>query len=346
MRMKHAATKIFNQPFAVTEGWYWLLPTQKLKRGKPHAVNLMGRELVVYRGENNKVVALDAYCPHMGAHLAEGKVEGNSIRCFFHNWQFDEKGECRDIPCLSQLPQKKISTRAWHVAEKFDLIWVWIGDSEPLHALPEVPELAGQQVVSSLGNLFQKNCHPNVVMINAIDEQHFHTVHKLPGSVLKMEPEMIDQHNICFANIGKMPQTNWLSRFFGRFYEGPLTYALSYWYGHLGTVTLGPDFLHLYIMFALRQTKDGKTLGQTIVFTRHRKGLLGWLVNKIILTMTKIAGSYFAIGDTRIFQTIHFQFKTPIAADRAVIFFINHLEQQRLVNWHHHEKQEIMQEVF
>jgi phenylpropionate dioxygenase-like ring-hydroxylating dioxygenase large terminal subunit len=346
MRMNHAATKIFNQPFSVTEGWYWLLPAKKLKRGKPSAINLMGRELVVYRGDNNKVIALDAYCPHMGAHLAEGKVEGNSIRCFFHNWQFDENGECRDIPCLSQLPQKKIGTRAWHVTEKYDLIWAWIGDGEPLHTVPEVPELAGQKIVSALGNAFQKNCHPNVVMINAIDEQHFHTVHKLPGSVLKMEPEMIDQHNICFANMGKMPQTNWLSRFFGRFYRGPLTYALSYWYGHLGTVTLGPDFLHLYIMFALRQTKEGKTLGQTIVFTKYRKGLFGWLVNKMILNMTKIAGLYFAIGDTRIFQTINFQFKTPIAADRAVIFFIKHLEQQKLVNWNHHEKQEIMQEVF
>jgi nitrite reductase/ring-hydroxylating ferredoxin subunit len=26
---------------------------------------------VVYRGENGRVVALDAYCPHMGAHLAD-----------------------------------------------------------------------------------------------------------------------------------------------------------------------------------------------------------------------------------------------------------------------------------
>jgi phenylpropionate dioxygenase-like ring-hydroxylating dioxygenase large terminal subunit len=343
--MSYIETKIFNRAFSTTEGWYWLLPSKELKRGKTRAVNLMGRELVVYRGENNHVAALDAYCPHMGAHLAEGKVEGNALRCFFHNWKFNANGDCTDIPCLSALPNKKISTRAWHVAEKFGLIWLWIGETAPLHDIPEVPELVGLEVVSSLGKPFQKNCHPHVVMVNAIDEQHFHTVHKLPGSVLKMEPEMIDQHNIAFANTGRVPNNNYLGRWLGRFYQGPLTYALSYWYGHMGTVTLGPDFLHLYIMFALRQTADGKTAGQTIFFTKKRKGLFGWLFNQCVLSLTKLAGYYFAIGDTRIFQTIQFNFKTPIAADRAVIFFIKHVEQLRLIHWNHHQKSEFMQEI-
>ena len=33
---------------------------------------------------------LDAYCPHLGAHLAEGgRVQGESVRCPFHAWEFD-----------------------------------------------------------------------------------------------------------------------------------------------------------------------------------------------------------------------------------------------------------------
>ena len=30
---------------------------------------------------NGELVCFDAYCPHMGAHLAEGKVEGEGLRC-------------------------------------------------------------------------------------------------------------------------------------------------------------------------------------------------------------------------------------------------------------------------
>ena len=40
----------------------------------------------------------------------------------------------------------------------------------------------------------------------------------------------------------------------------PIRYRLSYWYGTNGIVTLGPDFLHLYIFFALRQTPEGGTI--------------------------------------------------------------------------------------
>ncbi|MDR3477455.1 MAG: aromatic ring-hydroxylating dioxygenase subunit alpha [Gammaproteobacteria bacterium] len=343
--MQGIETKIFNQPFKVTEGWYWLLPSKSVKRGKAQAVNLMGRELVVYRGQNDIAVVLSAYCPHMGAHLAEGKVESNQIRCFFHNWRFDAKGNCTDIPCLSKLPSKNISLKTWHVVERYQMIWLWVGVSSPTHDIPELPELAGQKMVSALGNRFIKQCHPNVVMVNAIDEQHFHTVHKLPGSILKMEPEMIDQYNIRFSNSGRLQKNTRISRLLSRFYQGPLTYTLSYWYGHLGFVTFGPDFLRLNLMFALRQTREGKTEGQTIVFTRHRKGIMGYLANAFILFLTKLGGRYFAIGDTRVFQTIQFDFKTPITADRAVIFFIKHLEQQRVVNWHGRESKKIESEV-
>lgn len=325
-------TAVFNTHKVIT-GWYWALPAKQLKKGKIKAINLMNRELVLYRGQNGKITALDAYCPHMGAHLAQGRVEGNQIRCFFHRWRFNEEGNCTEIPCLNKLPNTPISIRNWPVAERYQMIWVWIGNTSPTHDVPCVPELSDQDVHVALGNRFIKNCHPNVVMINAIDEQHFRSVHKLPGSLLCMEPTIQNQYNIHFNNVGRLPDTNWFYRLISRFYAGPLTYNLSYWYGQVGTTTFGPDFLHIHLMFALRQTHDGKTEGQTIVFTKRRKGLLGWLVSKLILFLSKIGGRYFAIGDTQVFQTIRFNFKNPIVADRAVIQFIKHLEQQEIVAW-------------
>ena len=103
-------------------------------------------------------------------------------------------------------------------------------------------------------------------------------------------------------------------------------------------VTFGPDFLHLHLMFALRRGDDGQAEGQTIAFTRKRRGLLGWLASRLLLHFTAIAARYFAYGDTRVFQTIRFRFQNPIAADRAVIAFIRHLEAQPLARWN--EQQE------
>ena len=320
--------RIFNRTDAVAEGWYWLLASPELKRGKVRAVNILGRELAVFRGQDGRVAALDAYCPHMGAHLAEGKVEGNQLRCFFHNWRFDASGQCTDIPCLAGKLQRRIQTKAWHLEERAGLIWVWLGQGAPSCAVPEAPELAGIPCDYSIGNTFIKHCHPNVVMVNAIDEQHFHTVHRLPGSILSMQPLPREPAIIEFHNAGRVPTDGIVGRLIARFYKDALTYNLCYWFGSAGTVTLGPDFLHLYLMFALRLTPDGKAEGRTIAFTRRSKGPFGWFFNRIVLSLTKIAGYYFAVGDTRIFQTIKFNLKTPIPADRAVMAFIHHLEQQ------------------
>src|SRR5262249_6118774 len=144
-----------------------------------------GRELVLYRSTSGRVTALDAYCPHMGAHLAEGKVEGEALRCLFHYWKFDAAGKCIEIPCQPEcgfVPP----IQTWQVAEKYGLIWLWAG-KEPSHELPFVPELEHQECETVLENRFTKECHPKVMMINAIDAQHFNSVHPLPVN-LNLEP--------------------------------------------------------------------------------------------------------------------------------------------------------------
>ena len=211
------------------------------------------------------------------------------------------------------------------------MIWVWTGP-EPRHALPCPPDLEGQEVAAALGGRFEKNCHPNVVMINAIDAHHFNSVHRLPVRLV-MEPEEMGQHNIRFSNTTRVPDRTWWQRAIGRFYAGALTYAMSYWWGSNGTVTLGPDFLHFYILFALRPTPEGRTQGQTILLTRKREGALGGVLNAVLLFATKLVGDYFAEGDTRIFRTIRFDLKTPIAADSAIVRFIGHLEKQKIADW-------------
>ena len=323
---------IFTRTDCVANGWYWLMPSKALKRNKVVPATIVGYKLAVFRKESGEVAALHAYCPHMGAHLAEGKVDGEQLRCFFHNWCFNDKGACTDIHGVKGKAPKAVTTKAWTVRERHGLIWIWLGDDEPTENIPLHPELEGSPYEYSLGNFFIKNCHPNVVMVNAIDEQHFHTVHNLPGDVLNMEPRRICSSHIEFKNTGTVPDTNVLARTIGKLYRDSLTYNLDYWYGSTGTVTLGPDFLHLYLMFALRMSATGKTEGYAVAFAKKPTNILQSLLNPLVLLRTKLAGLYFAKGDTRIFNTIKFDFKTPIAADHAVLAFIQHLDKQKAFN--------------
>lgn len=320
----------FNQPVLV-EGWYWLLASHELKAGQVKPAELTGRPLAVWRSASGAVRVFDAQCPHMGAHLAEGRVEGEALRCFFHNWRFEGDGRCSDIPCLRR-DGGGIAARSWPVEERHGLIWIWPG-AKPGPFLPLPPELAGRPVRSLTGSRFLKGCHPNVVMVNAIDEHHFQTVHRLPGHILSLEPEVQGTHAIRFRNKGAMPRSHWLGRLLGAFYRDSLYYELTYWYGHIGVASFGPDFLHLHVMFALRRSAEGKTEGWSVALTERHRGALGWLRDRIVLALTRLGARYFAVGDTRIFQTIRFDLRHPTVADRSVIAFIRHYEQQPLIDW-------------
>ena len=318
-------TQVFNQADRFVEGWHWLLPSRELKREQLKAVRLLGRELVVYRGKNGHVHAADAYCPHMGAHLAEGRVEGNHLRCFFHNWRFDEQGQCQEAPGTQKTPGACLQT--WPVREHYGLIWLWTGDA-PKGELPFVPELRDEEVDVKLGNRFVKACHPNVVLINAIDENHFNSVHNLPVD-LYMETRVHDENVVQFSNRTQVPSSNLFTRAIGQFYEGPLTYSMCYHYASSGSVTVGPDLMHFHIMFALRLIENGEAEGQTILLTKRRHGKRGRGFNRIALEATRLVGDYFAKGDTQVFQTMNFDFKTPTKADHAIVDFIQHTERQK-----------------
>jgi phenylpropionate dioxygenase-like ring-hydroxylating dioxygenase large terminal subunit len=321
-------TKIFNHSDRFIEGWYWALPSKELKLGQVKPVILLGRDLAIYRGTDGKVVTFDAYCPHMGAHLAEGKVEGNGLRCFFHNWKFDPQGSCVDIPCLGK--PFPVQVKSWYTTEKYGLIWVWTGET-PHQPIPFVPELEHEECDTAFGSRFVKNCHPNVVMINAIDAHHFNTVHNLPLEIIFTKNEV--QNAIAFSNSTRGGEDSLFIKLIRPFYKNVVTYSMCYWYGTTGTVTVGPDFLHFHIMFTLRLLEGGKTEGQTLLITKKRPGIFGWLFNRIILFLTLLVGNYFAKGDTQIFQTIKFNLQTPLKADQSIVQFIQHVEKQKALEW-------------
>lgn len=322
-------TAIFNQPDRFIQGWYWVMPSRQLKRGQVKAITLLGRDLAVYRTAAGAVAIVDAYCPHMGAHLAEGCVDGDGLRCFFHNWRFDTEGVCRDIPNLGQaLP---VGIASWPTIEHYGLIWIWTGKT-PTQPPPFVPELETAVWDVDLGQPFTHNCHPNVLMVNAIDAHHFNTVHNLPIEIV-FKNEVVNQNAIMFSNITRGGNESWLVRLIQPFYKEAGTYSMCYWYGSTGTVTLGPDFLHFYIVFALRLGPNGTTEGQPILVTQQRSGLHGWLFNRVVLWLTQLVGNYFAKGDRKIFQTIQFDLKTPLKADQAILHFMHHVEGQQALRY-------------
>ena len=325
-------TRTFAQPTHVAEGWTWALASEELAAGQVRGLRLLGRDLVLWRGEDGVARAADAHCPHMGAHLKEGRVDGNAIRCFFHGWRFSADGVLDEVPCLSHTPQVKL--QIWPVAEALGLLWVWPGQA-PTRPPPYIPELKGQDCRTRVLPLFTERCHPNVMLINAIDEHHFNSVHNLPVE-LYMETAVVDATTIAFANRTPPDEAHRLARVLKPLYSGPLTYRMCYHSANSGAVTVGPDAQHFHILFALRITDDGGTEGRRVLVTRKRDGLVGRVRNRVELALTNVVGDYFADGDSQVFESIRFDFKVPTKADHAIVDFVKHVEAQpavRLGDW-------------
>ena len=59
-------------PLPMPFGWFQVLYSQELAVGESKPLHYFDQELVAFRTESGIARVVDAYCPHMGAHLGYG----------------------------------------------------------------------------------------------------------------------------------------------------------------------------------------------------------------------------------------------------------------------------------
>src|SRR5882672_9522794 len=126
----------------IPNGWFQVAYSDELLQKQVLPLQYFGRDLVLFRAESGEARLLDAFCPHLGAHLGHGgKVEGSCIRCPFHAWKFDGGGNCTEVPYAKKIPAKA-KVPSWEVCERAGLILAWhhAGGGAPQWDVPEIPE--------------------------------------------------------------------------------------------------------------------------------------------------------------------------------------------------------------
>jgi phthalate 4,5-dioxygenase len=124
-----AVLRSFWQPVALTE---------ELAGPRPcKAVRLLGQDLVLFRDQAGRYGLLDRDCPHRGADLSFGRLEGGGLRCAFHGWLFDVAGQCLETPAEPEGSTvcQRIRQRAYSVVEKNGIVFAYLGAGAP----PEFP---------------------------------------------------------------------------------------------------------------------------------------------------------------------------------------------------------------
>ena len=193
-------------PMPMPFGWFQVAYSDELAVADSMPLRYFDTDLVLFRTESGEAKVLDAYCPHMGAHLGYGirdqagggsAVVGDSIVCPFHGWAYNGDGQCTDVPYANNLPPKVARgeqvIRPWPVREQNQVIFVWY---HPEGAEPSFePELIEEASIDNDAwgsfklHTWDIATHMQEIGENAVDPAHFLYVH---GTQNIPTPEVMD----------------------------------------------------------------------------------------------------------------------------------------------------------
>ena len=108
------------------KGWYCVSDTRDIPESGIMPVSLLNMQMVVYRCADGHIQVADAYCPHLGAHLAssDGCVRNGRVVFPFHKWEFDgATGRLEHIPYTKLVPKASLKLHPTREADGKVMIW-------------------------------------------------------------------------------------------------------------------------------------------------------------------------------------------------------------------------------
>lgn len=185
--------------YTFPRGWFMIAEATELDAG-PTALRFFGQDFALYRGESGRVVLLDAYCAHMGTHIAKSQsssivinkeqLEGDSIRCPYHGWRYNPDGQVDDIPYVSGPCPQAAKIRSYRVVERLGGIFMWHdpAGNAPDYDLPALPEWdAPQWLNGAYDHLGAIAIHPQEIIDNMADAHHLGPTHGAPCEYFENE---------------------------------------------------------------------------------------------------------------------------------------------------------------
>lgn len=157
-------------------GWFMAGYSDDLDPGAVVPLTMFGQELVLFRTEEGVAHALDAHCPHLGAHLGHGgRVIGSNIRCPFHHWEFDGTGQCAGIPYADMIPSRA-AVPSWPVQEANGLLFIHNG-RYPSWQVPQFEESESDEWSAYVKRHWRIRTHVQEISENVVDGAHLRYVH-------------------------------------------------------------------------------------------------------------------------------------------------------------------------
>jgi phenylpropionate dioxygenase-like ring-hydroxylating dioxygenase large terminal subunit len=197
--------------------WYVVLDSKEVKRGRPVGVTRMGEKLVFWRDRNDKVNCIHDLCPHLGADLSQGKINGDCLACPFHGFEFNQAGQCTYLPAVGQrgVIPKALRSIPYCTYEAHGYIWIWWGDQDKVKEEPKWFDI-DDSAFSYAGFKEQWPVHYSRMVENQLDVVHLPFVHSntigaggrtvVDGPIVKLENDVLSLWVYNRVDDGTLPR--------------------------------------------------------------------------------------------------------------------------------------------
>lgn len=106
----------------------------------PVRVRLLGENFLVWRDSEGEIGLFEEYCMHRRVSLSLARCESDGLRCIFHGWKFDTKGNILDMPNVRDTTHmRKAKAPVYPARLGGGLLWVYIGPADKQPDLPDYP---------------------------------------------------------------------------------------------------------------------------------------------------------------------------------------------------------------
>lgn len=176
-----------------TKQWYPIAVVDFLDSSRPHAMQLLGKEIVLWRDGSGKWRCFEDACPHRLAPFSEGRVESDgTLLCSYHAWRFNGDGNCVSIPQskdeqteAKHCSNPKSCAIAYPTQERQGLLWVWAesGSNAQLESELRTPRLIpelenySEKEVQLFQNVRDLPYGWDIFMENVMDPAHVPVAH-------------------------------------------------------------------------------------------------------------------------------------------------------------------------
>lgn len=168
--------------------WLAVHRSEDLEKGHAKPIRIMSEDFALYRGESGRAQVFDYRCPHRGAQLHLGWIEGDDIRCLYHGWKFDSSGQCVEMPAEDENYPRKVKAKSYPTREHMGLVYAYFGEGAP-PAWPPYPA-PSQEGVIHCWNVETVPCNWLQCYENTADEVHVAFVHRPGGSHAKLSADL------------------------------------------------------------------------------------------------------------------------------------------------------------